>query len=80
MLNSSNGLIFFKFSSKDGMDAMLENGPLFIRNNPFILKKWDPNVNLFKEDIGNVSVRIKFHDFHMTTFSEDGLSAIGTKH
>ncbi|GJT72320.1 putative ribonuclease H-like domain-containing protein [Tanacetum coccineum] len=27
MLNSSNGLFFFKFSSKDGMDAMLENGP-----------------------------------------------------
>ncbi|GJR24893.1 cytochrome P450 [Tanacetum coccineum] len=26
MLNSFNGLLFFKFSSKDGMDAMLENG------------------------------------------------------
>ncbi|GJW29831.1 hypothetical protein Tco_0046706 [Tanacetum coccineum] len=27
MLNPSNMLFFFKFSSKDGMDAMLENGP-----------------------------------------------------
>ncbi|GKE49921.1 hypothetical protein Tco_1481179 [Tanacetum coccineum] len=26
MLNSSNGLLFFKFSSKDGIDVMLENG------------------------------------------------------
>ncbi|GJY36081.1 hypothetical protein Tco_0421459 [Tanacetum coccineum] len=30
--------------SKDGMDAMLENGPWFIRNNPFILKKSDLDV------------------------------------
>ncbi|GJR56605.1 putative reverse transcriptase domain-containing protein [Tanacetum coccineum] len=41
MLNSSNGLFFFKFSYKDGMDAMLENGPWFIRNTPFILKMWN---------------------------------------
>ncbi|GJS38889.1 hypothetical protein Tco_0563932 [Tanacetum coccineum] len=27
MLCSSNGLFFFQFSSKDGLDAMLENGP-----------------------------------------------------
>ncbi|GJS51153.1 retrovirus-related pol polyprotein from transposon TNT 1-94 [Tanacetum coccineum] len=27
MMNSANGLFFFKFRSKDGMDAMLENGP-----------------------------------------------------
>ncbi|GKA46782.1 hypothetical protein Tco_0739665 [Tanacetum coccineum] len=27
MLSSSNGLFFFQFSSKDGLDAMLENGP-----------------------------------------------------
>ncbi|GKD44933.1 putative reverse transcriptase domain-containing protein [Tanacetum coccineum] len=48
MLSSSNSLFFFKFSSKDGMDAMLDNGPWFICNDPFILKKWNPDVNLFK--------------------------------
>ncbi|GKC71583.1 zinc finger, CCHC-type containing protein, partial [Tanacetum coccineum] len=30
MLNSSTGLFFFQFSSIDGLDSMLENGPLFI--------------------------------------------------
>ncbi|GKA05364.1 hypothetical protein Tco_0684484 [Tanacetum coccineum] len=34
------------FSSKDGMDAILENDPWFIRNNLLILKKWDPNDRL----------------------------------
>ncbi|GJY77709.1 copia protein [Tanacetum coccineum] len=66
-------------SSKDGLDAMLENGPWFIRNNTLILKKWDSDVNLLKEDIGNVLVWVKLHDVRMTAFSEDGLSVIATK-
>ncbi|GJS40295.1 zinc finger, CCHC-type containing protein [Tanacetum coccineum] len=72
MLNSSNGLFLFKFSSKDGMDSMLENGLWFIRNTPFILKKWN-RVNLIKEDDGNVPVWVKFHGVPMMALSEDGL-------
>ncbi|GKE28424.1 putative reverse transcriptase domain-containing protein [Tanacetum coccineum] len=67
----------YPFSSKDGMDVMLENGPWFIHNNPFILRSLD--VNLLKEDVGNVLVWVKFHGVPMTAFSEDGLSAITTK-
>ncbi|GJR91943.1 hypothetical protein Tco_0215954, partial [Tanacetum coccineum] len=52
MFSSSTGLFSFQFSSMDGLDAMLKNGPWFIRNNPLILKKWHPNENLMKEDIG----------------------------
>ncbi|GJZ06843.1 ATPase, F1/V1/A1 complex, alpha/beta subunit [Tanacetum coccineum] len=69
MLNSSNGLFFFQFSSKDGLNAMLENGPGFIRNNPLILKKWDLDVNLLKEDDGNIHVWVKLHGVPMTTSS-----------
>ncbi|GJV36424.1 hypothetical protein Tco_1408901 [Tanacetum coccineum] len=39
-----------------GLDAMLENGPWFIWNNPLILKKWHPDENLLKEDVSNVPV------------------------
>nr|GEW71804.1 hypothetical protein [Tanacetum cinerariifolium] len=67
------------FSSKDGLDAMLENGPWFILNNTLILKKWDSDVNLLKEDVGNVLVWVKLHSIRMMAFSEDGLSAIATK-
>nr|GEV90025.1 hypothetical protein [Tanacetum cinerariifolium] len=56
MLNSSTGLFSFKFSSMDGLNAMFEIGPWFIRNHPLILKKWNPNVNLFKEDVGKILV------------------------
>ena len=56
MLNSSTGIFSFQFSSMDGLDTMLENGPWFILNNTLIPKKWDPDVNLLKEDTGNVLV------------------------
>ncbi|GJT26210.1 ribonuclease H-like domain-containing protein [Tanacetum coccineum] len=51
-LCSSTGLFFFQFSSMDGLDAMLENGLWFNPNNPLILRKWHPNENLLKEDVG----------------------------
>ncbi|GJV52050.1 retrotransposon protein, putative, ty1-copia subclass [Tanacetum coccineum] len=60
-------------------DGMLENGPWFIRNNPLILKKWHPNVDLLKEDVSTVPVWVKLHGVPVTDFSEDGLSAIATK-
>ncbi|GJW73960.1 putative reverse transcriptase domain-containing protein [Tanacetum coccineum] len=67
------------FSSMDGLNAMLENGPWFIRNNPLILKKWNPDVNLLKEDVVNIPVWVKLHGVPVTAFSEDGLSVIATK-
>ncbi|GJR49563.1 zinc finger, CCHC-type containing protein [Tanacetum coccineum] len=79
MLNSSTGIFSFQFSYMEGLDAMLENGPWFIRNNPLILKKWNPDVNLLKEDVGNVPVWIKLYSVPVTAFSEDGLNAIATK-
>ncbi|GJX35859.1 ATPase, F1/V1/A1 complex, alpha/beta subunit [Tanacetum coccineum] len=79
MFSSSTGLFSFQFSSIDGLDAMLENGPWFIRNNPLILKKWHPDENLLKEDVSTVPVWVKLYGVPVTAFSEDGLSAIATK-
>nr|GEX49382.1 hypothetical protein [Tanacetum cinerariifolium] len=77
ILNSSTGL--FQFSSMDGLNAMLEYGPWFIRSHPLILKKLNPSENLIKEDIRDVSVWVKLHDVPITAFSEDGSSAIAMK-
>nr|GEY01241.1 hypothetical protein [Tanacetum cinerariifolium] len=45
------------FSSIDGLDAVLEKGPWFIRNNSYILNKWNSDVNLLKEDVALIEVR-----------------------
>ncbi|GKA33955.1 retrovirus-related pol polyprotein from transposon TNT 1-94 [Tanacetum coccineum] len=54
MFSSSTGLFSFQFSSIKGLDAMLENGLWFIRNNLLILKKWNPDENLLKEEYRSV--------------------------
>ncbi|GKA22966.1 putative reverse transcriptase domain-containing protein [Tanacetum coccineum] len=72
-------LFSFQFSSMEGLNAMLENGPWFIHNNPLILRKWHPDVNLLKEDVGTIPVWVKLHGVPVMAFSEDGLSAISTK-
>ncbi|GKA88628.1 RNA-directed DNA polymerase, eukaryota, reverse transcriptase zinc-binding domain protein [Tanacetum coccineum] len=79
MLNSSTGLFSFQFSSTDGLHSMLENGSWFIRNHPLILRKWNPDVDLLKEDVGNVPVWVKLHGVPVMAFREYGLSAIATK-
>ncbi|GJW56808.1 retrotransposon protein, putative, ty1-copia subclass, partial [Tanacetum coccineum] len=79
MFSASTGLFSFQFSSMVGLNSMLENGSWFIRNNPLILRKWHPDVNLLKEDVGTVLVWVKLNGVPVTAFSEDGLSAIATK-
>nr|GEW64182.1 hypothetical protein [Tanacetum cinerariifolium] len=76
---SSTRLFSFQFTSMDGLDAMLENCPWFIRNNPLILKKWHPDENLLKKDVSIVPVCVKLHGVPVTAFTGDGLSAIPTK-
>ncbi|GJV23723.1 copia protein [Tanacetum coccineum] len=79
MFSSSIRLLFFQFSSIDGLDAMLKNGLWFILYNQLILRKWHPDENLLKEDVSSILVWVKLHGVSVTAFSEDGLSAIATK-
>ncbi|GJU07173.1 copia protein [Tanacetum coccineum] len=69
----------FQFITMEGLEAMLENGLWFIRNNLLLLKKWHPNKNLLKEDVSTVSVWVKLYGVPVTAFSDDGLNAIATK-
>ncbi|GKE51252.1 hypothetical protein Tco_1486408 [Tanacetum coccineum] len=71
MFSSSTKLFSFQFSSMDSLDAMLENGRWFIRNNPLILRKWHPDVNLMKEDVGTILVWVKLHGVPVMAFNED---------
>nr|GEV28256.1 hypothetical protein [Tanacetum cinerariifolium] len=47
--------------------------------NQFFDTYWNPDVDLPKEDVGNVLVWVKLYIVSVTTFSEDGLSTIATK-
>ncbi|GJZ72536.1 RNA-directed DNA polymerase, eukaryota, reverse transcriptase zinc-binding domain protein [Tanacetum coccineum] len=65
----------------DQTNAVKSGGESYppLPTHPIILKKWNPDVNLLKEDVGNVLVWVKLHGVPVTAFREDGLSAIATK-
>ncbi|GJS64706.1 zinc knuckle CX2CX4HX4C containing protein [Tanacetum coccineum] len=79
IMMNAKGFYFFKFSSKKGMDDVLENGPWMIRQVPIILNKWTPSASLTKANHSIVPVWVKMHDVPMATFTDDGLSIIASK-
>ncbi|XP_022037240.1 uncharacterized protein LOC110939954 [Helianthus annuus] len=78
MMNGK-GFFFFKFSSKEGMDKVLQDGPWLIRNIPLFLKYWSPNTELKKEELKKIPVWVKMHDVPLAAYTEDGLSLIASK-
>ncbi|KAJ0453051.1 hypothetical protein HanRHA438_Chr15g0730871 [Helianthus annuus] len=78
LMMNANGFFFFKFTSKEGMNLMLEDGPWLIRSVPIILKEWSPSIKMEKEDIKVVPVWVKMHDVPLAAFTEDGLSLVAS--
>ncbi|GJV69850.1 zinc knuckle CX2CX4HX4C containing protein [Tanacetum coccineum] len=71
-----NGFFFFQFSTRDGMEQVLENGPWLIRMVPIMLNIWTPNTVLKKDTITSVPVWVKLHNVPIAAFTEVGLSII----
>ncbi|GJW11035.1 reverse transcriptase domain-containing protein [Tanacetum coccineum] len=61
VMMNAKGFYFFKFSSKKGVDDVLENGPWMIRQVPIILNKWTPSASLTKANHSNVLNRVNVH-------------------
>ncbi|GKD81476.1 hypothetical protein Tco_1348315, partial [Tanacetum coccineum] len=74
-----DGVFYFKFTSSNGLEQVLEQGPWLIRNTPLILTKWTPNMSISKDQVTKVPVWVKLHKVSIVAFSEDGLSLIVTQ-
>ncbi|PWA95915.1 histone-fold protein [Artemisia annua] len=77
MLN--NGFFLFQFSTKDGMDKVLESGQWLIRSMPIFLNIWTPNNTLAKEEVTSAPVWLKLHNVPIVAYTEVGLSLITTQ-
>ncbi|GJY17868.1 zinc knuckle CX2CX4HX4C containing protein [Tanacetum coccineum] len=53
------GFFLFKFSSKDGMDSVMKNGPWRIRLVPILLNVWNAEDQVKKDDIKRIFVWVK---------------------
>ncbi|GJT86006.1 zinc knuckle CX2CX4HX4C containing protein [Tanacetum coccineum] len=78
IMMNTKGFFFFKFDSQAGLEAVLEGGPLLIRNSPIILKKWSIDTRLIKEELTRIPIWVKLHDVPIQVFEEDDISLIAT--
>ncbi|GKB46102.1 ribonuclease H-like domain-containing protein [Tanacetum coccineum] len=51
LMKNEEGVFLFKFSTKTGMEQVLERGPWMIRKNSLILNKWTPSFPLKKDEV-----------------------------
>ncbi|GKA31872.1 hybrid signal transduction histidine kinase M, partial [Tanacetum coccineum] len=68
-----------EFSSNEGVDSVLRDGPWMIHGIPIFLNKWSPSVSLLKEELSHVPVWVKFHDVSLVAYTSDVLSLMVTK-
>ncbi|GJX70191.1 zinc knuckle CX2CX4HX4C containing protein [Tanacetum coccineum] len=73
------GFFLFKFSSKEGMDSVMKNGPWRIRLVPILLSVWNAEEQVKKEDIKRIPVWVKLFNVPIVAYSEIGLSLITSK-
>nr|GEY56051.1 hypothetical protein [Tanacetum cinerariifolium] len=69
-----NGFFLFQFSTREGMERVLENGMWLIRLVPLILNVWSPNTIMKKDEITMAPAWVKLHNVPIVAYSEAGLS------
>ncbi|GKB06694.1 zinc knuckle CX2CX4HX4C containing protein [Tanacetum coccineum] len=73
------GFFMFQFSTKEGMENVLDQGPWRIRSVPLILNVWNPISELKREDIKKVPVWVKLFNVPVVAYSKVGLNLITAK-
>ena len=79
IMKNEAGVFLFKFSTKEGLEQVLQRGPWLIRHTPLILRKWSLNVPLTKNEVTTILVWVKLHNVPIVSYSEVGLSLIATQ-
>jgi hypothetical protein len=78
VLSSENGFIFFKFDCYDSLNSVLERAPWHMANRPLVLKRWQPNLTLSKEDLKRVPSWVKLYNVPLEFWTPMALSYLSS--
>ncbi|KAK9676732.1 hypothetical protein RND81_11G096300 [Saponaria officinalis] len=73
------GWFSFRFSSSEGMNSVLKEGPWQIGSNTLVLKQWSPTFSVDMEKITSVPVWVLFPGLDPYLWSDSALSKIASK-
>lgn len=72
--STENGFFFFKFSSKEESDRILNGGPWLFDGRLIILKKLTENIGLERDPLSSIPVWVRFPGLHLKLWSKSILS------
>ncbi|KAM6571878.1 hypothetical protein CsatA_015958 [Cannabis sativa] len=72
----SYGIFLIRFTSIKDRDEILAGGYIFFNKRPVIMKAWDPNLNLKKEDIRTIPIWIQLEVLELKYWGQKSLFKI----
>uniref|UniRef100_A0A803NIW6 DUF4283 domain-containing protein n=1 Tax=Cannabis sativa TaxID=3483 RepID=A0A803NIW6_CANSA len=72
----SYGIFLIRFTSIKDRDDILAGGYIFFNKRPVIMKAWDPNLNLKKDDIRTIPIWIQLEDLELKYWGQKSLFKI----
>ena len=79
VIAQTNGFVFFKFSTADGMLSILDHGPWFIAGRFLVLKKWERNLDLTIEaSVTKIPIWVLLYNVPVELWTPLGLSYIAS--
>ncbi|KAL4582207.1 hypothetical protein LXL04_006749 [Taraxacum kok-saghyz] len=75
MVNEAD-IYFFRFSSEQGVKGVLEGGPWLVFDNPIIIRRWAPGLNMSKAQHNVVPVWVKIFNVPLEYWNETRINHI----
>ncbi|XP_052201561.1 uncharacterized protein LOC127807600 [Diospyros lotus] len=79
VLSNNSGFYFFRFDSQESMLRVFDEGPYHFAGRPFIIKCWEPGMNLAKDSHSSIPLWIKIHNLPLEGWSLKGISIMASQ-
>ncbi|GJX03261.1 RNA-directed DNA polymerase, eukaryota, reverse transcriptase zinc-binding domain protein [Tanacetum coccineum] len=77
-ISNGNGMYMFKFSSEDGMNNVVDNGPWIVKNKPLVVQKWNPHVDMVMSEPTITSLWVKHLNVPMEAWTTKSISTLAS--
>lgn len=78
VLSNDNGFYFFLFNNDDGYKRLLDSGPSHIGGRLMVLKKWEPQMCLVKDQLAKIPIWVQLSNVPLEYWTAPGLSYVAS--
>ncbi|KAF7147634.1 hypothetical protein RHSIM_Rhsim03G0101000 [Rhododendron simsii] len=78
VLSNDDGFYFFLFNKDDAYKRILDSGPWHIGGRLMILKKWEPQMSLVKDQLVKIPIWVQFFNVPLEFWTAAGLSYVAS--